>query len=56
MKIFYFTGTGNSLAIARKMLTISFAEPATLLKRTSEKAPMTATPVPTLPLTSMMTV
>ena len=34
---------------------ISFAVPGTLRKRTKLKAPATATPVPTLPLTIMIT-
>ena len=43
-------------AIARKMLTISLAEPGALRKRTSEKVPITAMPAPTLSLTSIMTI
>ena len=42
-------------AIARKIVPISFAVPGTERKRTSEKAPATATPAPTLPFTIMMT-
>ena len=42
-------------AIARKMKQMSRAEPGALRKRTSENAPATATPAPTLPLTIMMT-
>ena len=42
--------------IARKSRAISFAFPGTERKRTSENAPATAIPVPTLPLTIKITV
>lgn len=45
----------SSAVIARKMVPISFALPGTDRKRTREKAPATATPAPTFPLTIMMT-
>lgn len=38
------------------MQTISFAEPGTLRNLTSENAPITAMPVPTLPFTSIITI
>lgn len=40
---------------ARNTKPMSRAEPGTLRKRASEKAPATATPVPTLPLTRAIT-
>ena len=43
-------------AIARKIAAISLACPGTERKRTSENAPATATPVPILPFTSMITI
>ena len=42
------------MAMERKMRLISRALPEAERKRTSPKAPATATPVPMLPLTSMM--
>ena len=41
--------------MARKMVPISRAVPGTERKRTNEKAPATATPAPTLPLTIIIT-
>ena len=41
--------------IARNSMVISLAVPGTERKRTRLKAPATATPVPTLPLTIIMT-
>ena len=43
------------IAMAKKMQPISLALPGTERKRMRLKAPATATPVPRLPLTSMMT-
>ena len=43
------------MAIDRKMKQISFADPAAERNRTRLKAPATATPVPILPLTIIMT-
>lgn len=43
------------LTVARKRLQISLAVPGTERKRTRLKAPATATPVPTFPLTSIIT-
>lgn len=43
-------------AMARKIAQISRAPPGVERKRTRLNAPMTATPVPRLPLTSMMTI
>ena len=43
-------------SMTRKIADISLAFPAAERKRTSEKAPATAMPVPTLPLTIMITV
>ena len=43
-------------AMARKITPISRAVPGTERKRTRLNAPATATPAPTLPLTSMMTI
>lgn len=43
-------------AILRKMLQISRAVPGTERKRIRLKAPITATPVPRLPFTSIMTI
>ena len=42
--------------MTRKIAEMSRALPAALRKRTSEKAPATAMPVPTLPLTIRITV
>ena len=41
--------------MAKKIMAISRAVPGAERKRTSEKAPATATPAPTLPLTSRIT-
>ena len=41
--------------MARKIAPISFAEPGAERNRTRLKAPATATPAPTLPLTIMIT-
>ena len=41
--------------IARKIVTISFAEPGALRKRTRLNAPATATPAPILPFTIIIT-
>ena len=41
--------------IARNRVQISFAVPGTERKRTKLNAPATATPVPTFPFTSMIT-
>ena len=42
-------------AMARNSVAISRAVPGTERKRTREKAPATATPAPTFPLTIMIT-
>ena len=42
--------------MARNILLISLAVPGADRNRTSEKAPITATPAPRLPLTSIITI
>lgn len=46
----------SPVPIARNNIDISFAVPGIERNRTRLNAPATATPVPTLPFTSMMTV